>query len=64
MDVREMARLGGLARRKAMTPEERSKAAQKAVRARFRKMTKAERKAVARKAAQARWAAQKKKDAK
>jgi len=59
MDVREMARLGGLARKKAMTPEERRKAAQKAIRARWRKTTKAERSEVARKAAQARWAREK-----
>jgi hypothetical protein len=33
MDVREMARLGGLARAKSMTAEERRKAAQKAAKA-------------------------------
>lgn len=55
MDVSEMARLGGLARKKSMTPEERRKAAQKAIKARWCKTTKAERSAWARKAAQARW---------
>jgi hypothetical protein len=33
MDVREMARLGGIARAKSMTPEERHKSAMKAAKA-------------------------------
>lgn len=36
MDHRELARLGGLARAKSMTPEERSEIARKAVAARWK----------------------------
>jgi len=46
---------GGKARKRALTPKERSRAATKAVRARWRKTTAAERRAQARKAAKARW---------
>lgn len=39
MDVREMARLGGLARAKSMSPEERRKSAVKAAKAAARART-------------------------
>ncbi|MBV9181378.1 MAG: hypothetical protein JO356_08695 [Acidobacteria bacterium] len=62
MDVREMARMGGIARNKALTVEERRRIAVKASRAAVRaraKKSKAERQELARKAAQARWGGKK-----
>jgi hypothetical protein len=53
--VRWVASQGGKARKKAMTPEERSASARKAILARWKKASREERRASARKAAQARW---------
>ena len=49
MDVSEMASMGGKARQAAMTAEERSEAARKAVGARWARMSAEERSAYARK---------------
>lgn len=54
--LEDAARLGGLARAKALTAAERSDAAREASRAKNRRMTKAERSEAARKAVRARWA--------
>ena len=53
--VAEAGRLGGLARRKNMTPEERSANAANATKARNQALDPVRRAAIARKAAQARW---------
>jgi hypothetical protein len=47
--------MGGKARGRALTPEERSASAQKAARARWREIGREQRRAIARKAARARW---------
>lgn len=52
---------GGIARREALTPEQRSESARKAALARNTKLSRKRRKEIATKAAEARWA--KKKDA-
>lgn len=53
--LKDVARLGGLARSKALTPAERSAIASKASKAAYKGMTKAERSKVARRAVLARW---------
>ena len=58
--ARWFASQGGKARSKALTPKERSAAAQKASRARWKGVSRAERREIARKAARARWAKAKK----
>lgn len=40
MDIKEFARMGGVARAKKLTPEQRSKIAQKASRSRWNKVIK------------------------
>jgi hypothetical protein len=50
------ARLGGIARRTALTPEERTASARQAVLARWKRTPKAARSEAARKAVLARWA--------
>jgi len=57
MDRRARGRLGGFARRLALSPERRSDIARNAVQARYRKASKAARVRAARKAIAARWAA-------
>lgn len=52
----ELGRLGGLATRRSLTPEERRSGARKAARVRWRKTPKAQRRETARSAVRARWA--------
>jgi hypothetical protein len=51
-----LGRLGGVARAKSLTPEEREESARKAGKARLTTMTAKQRREVAKKAAAARWA--------
>ncbi len=55
----ERARKGGIARKKALTNEQRQRIARQAALARHRRSTKAERQEAARKAVLARWAREK-----